>query len=145
MLQFRNFCRFEFFRDESPFVSIDTSLASPLLMALESHEPAPACLSSLPTLRSYFSRGNHLQTPKHTKLPQTRTFAPPFPLSAISSLLCHVADSYSFFKLRISMIPLEGLEWRPPLLPPPLCPSPSHTGVQRSGYDSVSPTGLRPP
>ena len=61
------------------------------------------------------------------------------------SLLCHMANSYSLFKLRISTVLLEGLEWRPSLLPPPLCPSPSHTGVQRSGYDSVSPTGLRIP
>ena len=61
-----------------------------------------------------------------------------------TSLLCHVPNS-SLFKLRISTILLEGLEWRPSLLLPPLCPSPSHTGVQRSGYDSVFPTGLRIP
>ena len=61
-----------------------------------------------------------------------------------TSLLCHVPNS-SLFKLRISTILLEGLEWRPSVLLPHLCPSPSHTGVQRSGYDSVFPTGLRIP
>lgn len=85
------------------------------------------------------ARGSHLQTLEPSWHPLTHACPLPFPLPAISSvtwlLPTHSSSPDSPGRTRVEVFCAVST----------LCPSPSHTGVRRSGYALVSPTGLRTP